>query len=168
LVSDDEFCEFFRQEIAPLVAFVCRAGFNREQARDAAQEAMTRAYLEWSQLKQPRAWVRVVAHRVAMAEVVRSKDGLRRAVSGGWAPSIHYDPDTAILGEEHEHLLRDLSTLSEQRRLVMTWHLDGFDHIEIAEQLECPPATVRSNLRHARNALKALFNARKSGEEACR
>ncbi|MFI9008814.1 RNA polymerase sigma factor [Actinosynnema sp. NPDC053489] len=157
--GSEAFDEFFRRELAPLVAFVRRAGFGWEQAKDAAQEAMIKAYQDWTGIRRPRAWVRSVAHRVAVAEVVRARDGVLRAVSGGWTASTHHDPDVAALGEEHERLLAALRALPGRQRLVMAWHLDGFDHVEIAAQLDVPPTTVRSNLRHARNALKSRFAA---------
>lgn len=159
-MCSEDFGEFFRRELVPLVAFVRRAGFGREQAKDAAQEAMTKAYQDWSELRQPRAWVRTVAHRIALADAVRSKDGVLRAVAGGWTVSSHHDPDVASLGHEHEQLLQALGTLPSRQRLVMAWHLDGFDNAEIADQLDVSPTTVRSNLRHARNALKTLYSAR--------
>ncbi|MFE2751121.1 RNA polymerase sigma factor [Actinosynnema sp. NPDC059335] len=160
MVSSEGFDEFFRRELTPLVAFVRRAGFGLEQAKDAAQEAMTRAYEEWSRLRWPRAWVRTVAYRTAVVEAARTRDGLLRAVSGGWTVSTHDDPDVAALGEEHEWLLRALGSLPERQRLVMAWFLDGFDQAEIADQLDASPTTVRSNLRHARTALKTLFDKR--------
>jgi RNA polymerase sigma-70 factor (ECF subfamily) len=35
----------------------------------------------------------------------------------------------------------------------MAWNIDGFEPQEIARQLGMSPATVRSNLRHARKKL---------------
>ncbi|WP_367133518.1 RNA polymerase sigma factor [Saccharothrix sp. HUAS TT1] len=158
--SSGEFDEFFRRQLAPLVAFVRRAGFGVEQSKDAAQEAMTRAYQEWSGLRSPRAWVRTVAYRAAIVESARAQEGVLRAVSGGWTVSTHHDPDVVTLGEEHERLLEALASLPDRQRLVLAWHLDGFDYLEIADHLDTSPTTVRSNLRHARNALKARFATR--------
>lgn len=62
--------------------------------------------------------------------------------------------------EEHSLLLRLLQQPPRQQRLVMAWHLDGFDASEISDQLNMPPATVRSNLRHARNRLKEFYQKR--------
>jgi RNA polymerase sigma-70 factor (ECF subfamily) len=167
VVCQDDFSEFYRREIGPLVAFVCRAGHGWHQACDAAQEAMVRAYVAWSELRQPRAWLRTIAPRIAATEAARCDKGVQRAVAGGWLDSAHTDPETAILDYEQEQLLMDLAALPERQRLVMAWALDGFDHNEISGQLEMSRATVRSNLRHARNALKAVYLKRKLGEEGC-
>lgn len=166
-MCQDDFSEFYRREIGPLVAFVCRAGHGWHQAYDAAQEAMVRALVAWSAVQQPRAWLRKVAPRIAANEAARDNEGIQRAVASGWLDSAHTDPEIAILGYEHEQLLKALATLPERQRLVMAWVLDGFDHNEISGQLDMSPATVRSNLRHARKALKAVYLTRKLGEEGC-
>jgi RNA polymerase sigma factor (sigma-70 family) len=157
VVCQDDFDEFYRREIGPLVAFVRRAGFGWHQACDAAQEAMVRAYATWSELHQPRAWVRRTAYRHATSDAARTNESVKRAVVGGWTVSTHTDPEVAILGYEHEQLLKALGSLPVQQRLVMAWTLDGFTNHEIARQLQMSTATVRSNLRHARNALKAVY-----------
>jgi RNA polymerase sigma factor (sigma-70 family) len=160
-VSTTEFNEFVRQEWPTLVAFVRRASdVTLEQAQDAVQDALIKAYPEWSTILHPRAWLRLVAQRIAQREVARSKTGLLRAVVGGYDVTTHHDPDIAVLHSEHDDLLCLLRRLPRRRRLVMAWHLDGFDNEEIAEQLGMVPATVRSNLRHARIALKAQYQAR--------
>ncbi|GAB3903233.1 sigma-70 family RNA polymerase sigma factor [Kibdelosporangium lantanae] len=159
-MCEEDFSEFFQAETGPLVTFVRRTGVGLEQARDAAQEAMTRAFLEWAELRQPRAWVRTTAIRIAIAEDLRARDGIVRAVVGGWTVSTHVDPDVAVLSYEHEQLLKDLNTLPLRQRLVMTWKLDGFENDEIAEQLDMTPATVRSNYRHARATLRSAYLAR--------
>jgi hypothetical protein len=43
-VCGPTFVEFFYHEFGPLVAFLQKIGFEREQAKDAASEAMTCAY----------------------------------------------------------------------------------------------------------------------------
>jgi RNA polymerase sigma-70 factor (ECF subfamily) len=150
------FDEFFRQETKALIAFVRRAaGVTQEQAQDAVQDAMIKAYPVWADLTSPRAWIRVAAYRNAVFEAARTQDGVLRAVAGGWTATTHHDPDVVVLNCEHEQLLRYLVDLPRRQRIVMAWHLDDFDNDEIAEQLQMAPATVRSNLRHARKALSS-------------
>lgn len=160
-VRDSTFVEFFRGELGPLVAFLQKAGFEREKAEDAASEAMTCAYQSWSRIdRSPRGWVRTVAYRIACGQARRACEEPLRAVAGGWAIPAHYDVDAVEATEEHELLLRLLQQLPQRQRLVMAWHLDGFDTNEISEQLNMPPATVRSTLRHARDRLKKVYQAR--------
>jgi RNA polymerase sigma factor (sigma-70 family) len=160
-VCDPTFAGFFRQELGPLVAFLRKIGFGREEAEDAASEAMTCAYQHWSRIdRSPRGWVRTAASRIACNQARRGRDDVLRAVAGEWVPSTHDDVDVAEAIEGHNLLLRLLQQLPRQQRLVMAWHLDGFDTSEISAQLNMPPATVRSNLRHARNQLKEFYQKR--------
>jgi RNA polymerase sigma factor (sigma-70 family) len=150
-----DFEGFVRSETPALVAFVRRvANVGTEQAKDAVQEAVIKAYLQWSEIENPRAWVRRVAQRAAAHEARRTEVGIRRAVVGGHHVDVHHDPDVANEVVEHEQLLRYLADLPRKQRDVMAWYLDDFSVAEIAGQLDMEPATVRSNLRHARNALR--------------
>lgn len=164
-MCSEPFNDFYRRELTPLTAFVCRAGFGREQATDAAQEAMANAYKVWPSLAEPKAWVRTAAYRIARTEAARLAKGAARAVAGGWAVSVHLDPDLAVSNEEHLQLVRDLAELPPRRRLVFAWHYDGFTTAEIASQLTMSPSTVRSNLRHARRAMEKIYRQRGAGDE---
>jgi DNA-directed RNA polymerase specialized sigma24 family protein len=62
-----------------------------------------------------------------------------------------------------DQAVRAIQQLPRQQRLVMAWHLDGFDTKEISDQLNMPPATVRSHLRHARGRLKVAYQTRSAG-----
>lgn len=158
------FVEFFRDEFGPLVAFLQKIGFEREAAKDAASEAMTCAYQSWRRIdRSPRGWVRKAAYRIACAQARRDREEPLRGVVGGWAIFAHYDVDTVETVEEHDLFLRLLLQLPRQQRLVMAWHLDGFDAKEISDQLDMTPATVRSNLRHARDRLKIVYQAQIPG-----
>jgi RNA polymerase sigma-70 factor (ECF subfamily) len=162
-VGGTAFDEFFRSEYPLLIGFLQKIGFEREQAKDAAAEAMTGAYESWARIDRPRAWVRKVACRIASEQARRAREGPLKAVAGGWASATHYEVDVVELNEEQDLLLRLLRQLPRQQRLVMAWHLDGFDSNEISELLGRPPATVRSTLRHARDRLKAIYPARCAG-----
>lgn len=167
-VPDLTLDELFRDDYGPLVAFLRKSGFGRDQAEDAASEAMTCAYESWSQIESPRAWVRTVAYRIACSQAKRAHEEAPRALAGGWVTSIQDDIDDIDVveaAEERDELLGLLQQLPGQQRLVMAWHLDGFRTKEISEGLGMPPATVRSTLRHARNRLKAAYWTRFADSE---
>jgi RNA polymerase sigma factor (sigma-70 family) len=167
--STSIFIEFFHDEFGPLVAFLQKSGFEREQAKDAASEAMTCAYESWSRIdRSPRGWVRRAAYRIACNQAQRAREEPLRVVAGGWAIPPHGDVDVVEAAEEHAELLRLLQQLPRQQRLVMAWHLDGFDTNEISERLDMPPATVRSTLRHARDRLKVAYQSRSAGRRNAR
>lgn len=139
------FTGFFQREYAPLVAHLVIAGFPRAQAEDAAAEAMVELHTAWDAVRTPRAWVRKVAWRVAVAQ--RPKD-------------VAPVPDRPAGDDEQGEvalrvsLTRAMGELPPRQREVMAWTLDGFRPGEIAEQLGRPVGQVRANLAHARRALR--------------
>ena len=150
-----DFDEFFRQNLAALQGFVIKNGFSREEAADAAQEAMVRACHSWDYISAPRAWVYRVALRSAVAAAARHDDGIRRAVAGGWAiTSEHAATDQLAVIDERPLVEILLAKLPTRQRTVLAWHLEGFEINEIAELMEMKSATVRSTLRHARRRLQ--------------
>jgi RNA polymerase sigma factor (sigma-70 family) len=166
-VSDDldDFDGFFRRDYVSLIGFLCKVGFDREEARDAAAEAMTLAFRCWLELKSPRAWVRTVAYRIALGQARRDREGVHRAIAS-WS-GAHVDGQEAFrVVEERLRIVELLDLLPPQQRRAMAWRLDGFEISEIAEQMEVSDATVRSTLRHARLRLQyALKPARRDQSE---
>jgi RNA polymerase sigma-70 factor (ECF subfamily) len=144
----DEFDAFFRADFPPLVAFLCKAGFEVETARDVAAEAMLHALEAWPTIEDPRAWVRRFAGRL--------RDAPDSEARVDWAPVTdpRDDEKLAALVEQHGDLIELLATLPGQQRMVLAWSLDGFTPAEIAKALRVAPATVRSNLRHVRERLR--------------
>lgn len=149
----DEFDAFFRAEFPALVAFLCKAGFEAETARDVAAEAMLHALEAWPFIENPRAWVRGVAGRLLDA------DGDARV---DWSPAgdPRDDGKLATLLDQHAELLDLLAALPGRQRIVLAWSLDGFTPGQIADALRIAPATVRSNLRHVRERLRRHRAAR--------
>jgi len=145
--AGDDFDAFFRADFAPLVAFLCKAGFEVETGRDVAAEAMLHALEAWPTPEDPRAWVRRVAGRLLDAA------GGARA---DWtlAGDPQDDEKLAALVDQHAALLDLLAALPGQQRTVLAWSLDGFTPSQIAHALRIAPATVRSNLRHVRERLR--------------
>lgn len=159
-VCGSTFEEFFRDEYKPLVAFLRKHGFGQEQAEDAAQEAMACACKDWYRVDQSaRGWVYKVAYRSACIQARRSRQEVLRAIVGGWVTSTRDDGDV-VEAEERDEVLRVLGQLPLRQRLVMIWHLAGFDTNEISEGLGMRPATVRSTLRHAKDRIRKIYQNR--------
>ena len=91
--------------------------------------------------------------------------------AGGWCgrprPSVptcrppgaspEQDTERALL---RERLPGALATLPERQRLVVTlFDAEGFSHAEIADLVGAPEGTVRSELFHARRALREELGA---------
>lgn len=67
---------------------------------------------------------------------------------------------------EVEVVLRFFRTLPPAQQQVMAWLFDGYETWEIAENAGMKVSTVRSNMRHAREHLRSLWEAEKKEVEA--
>jgi RNA polymerase sigma-70 factor (ECF subfamily) len=77
------------------------------------------------------------------------------------APDPERDAGRALL---RERLVEALATLPERRRLAVTlFDGEGYAHGEIAELLGVPEGTVRSDVFHARRALRDALAAYREG-----
>jgi RNA polymerase sigma-70 factor (ECF subfamily) len=66
--------------------------------------------------------------------------------------------DPAESGELKERLLEALTHLTDRQRAVIVMHdVEGFTHGEIGRTLGIPEGTARSDLHHARAALRRLL-----------
>jgi RNA polymerase sigma-70 factor (ECF subfamily) len=145
--------DFFRQHFLRLVLFVMKLGAGRDEAEDAAQEAMCRAYRFWNSIESPSGWVRVVAERVYLSSSVRAKK--ERNVAATFQAADAVDP--LMPNDETGNVLSVLVQLPYWQRKVMAWHYDGYTIREIAEITGKPESTIRSHLRHARDRLRLVL-----------
>ncbi len=144
---------------------------NEETAKDVLQEAYIRAWKNLDRLKEPEkfdSWLSQIVVNTAKNELekrnhtpldLRADSGededdteiFDRAVSS-WdnVPELEYTK------EETRQLVHELidSLSDEQRLVVIAFELEGLTTKEIAEQLGCSEATVKSRLRYGRNNIK--------------
>ena len=136
---------------------------THEDAEDAVQEAFLHAYraLDRFRVDQPfGAWLhRIVANAaldVARRKKVRDADEL-----GDTLAAPFHDP--AERGELRARLSGALALLGERQRAVIVLHdVEGFKHAEIGAMLGIPEGTARSDLHHARAALRRALSAYRS------
>lgn len=147
---------FFRIEYRAVVRVVMYAGASLEDAEDAASAAMLEAYLAWSVLEHPGAWVRTAAVHTFVNNARR--DRRRPVLEEQAVRQARGDTgtDTAEAGGRVA-VLRALRTLPPVQRMVMALALDGHIPAEIADILRMNPVSVRSNLRHARVRLQQVL-----------
>lgn len=151
-----DFEEFFREDYGRLIAYLRKSGFGAAAAEDAAAEAMAKVMEAWDDVEHARAWVRTIARRYAYDQIERGQRGVERALWGDWARNGHHDgPESAVL--RHEQILYLLDKLPDRQRDVMALAFEEYRNEDIAAELRVPEATVRSNLRHARNRLKRVY-----------
>jgi RNA polymerase sigma-70 factor, ECF subfamily len=128
---------------------------HREDAEDAAQEAFTRAFHSFSQLRDRasfRAWIVKTTWRVA---ITKYRERRRR---GGRELEIQVEavsPESADVGERAGRLWRAIDTLPEKLRItVVLAGIEGHNMREVAALLGVPEGTVKRRLFDARQMLK--------------
>jgi len=155
---DGAFEKFFHADFPAVVALLLAAGFGRDDALDAAADAMTQAYEKWSTITSPGRWVRKTAIRIAIAMAARQREATRRAIRGGWLARTSQEDDRLAAVEHRQPLLQILDQLPPQQRMMTALRVDGYEPAEIAELLGTSPETVRSHLRHARRRIEGILD----------
>jgi RNA polymerase sigma factor (sigma-70 family) len=155
-LSEDGFALFFRERFGRTVVLLITMGASRADAEDAAQEAMLLAWEQWGDIQEQAAWVRTVAVRAYWKQVRAREPTVPLEESGCQAVA---GSDLDIFTEEQQQVLRALRALPPGQRTVVALRYDGATCEEIAELTGKPSATIRSNLRHARKALKEMMSS---------
>lgn len=131
---------------------------THDDAEDAVQEGFLHAWRALERFRPEQAfgaWLhRIVANAsldIARRKKVRDADELSESVS-----SPFHDP--AVRAELRSRLGEAISQLPERQRSVLVLHdVEGFKHSEIGQTLGIPEGTARSDLHHARAALRRLL-----------
>jgi RNA polymerase sigma factor (sigma-70 family) len=140
-----------------LLTFCLFWGRSRAEAEDIVQEAFLRFHERRARVQRPAPYLR--------ATVVRLLTRTAREYPQpdvGAATAIDRCGIDEFLG--HDLTRTALEQLPERQRKVLALDLVGFVTQEIAALLDMEPATVRSNLRHARGVLRPWWTAQ-FGEE---
>lgn len=153
-----EFDRLFRTEYPRLVRALTLACGDRELAADVAQDAFLQAHRHWRRVSayaEPAAWLR----RVAVNRLANRRRNVRR-LQGFLARG----PQGAVTAAGADDVAGSLdlraavAQLTTQQRLVVAFHyLLDLPVAEVARALDIAPATVRSHLHGARQALAGLL-----------
>jgi RNA polymerase sigma-70 factor, ECF subfamily len=133
--------------------------FTHEDAEDAVQEAFLHAYRALDRFRPDQsfgAWLhRIVANAaldIGRRRKVRAAESLPETVALPFR-------DPAIDGELRARLESGLAKLTERQRSVIVLHdVQGYTHGEIGAMLGMPEGTARSDLHHARAALRRTLS----------
>ncbi len=148
------------EQYAPAARRVARALLgNDHDADDAAQDgflAAWRAIGRFDATRPFRPWLmRIVlnaARDLGRRRVVRETEPLSPVAADQHLGPDH-DTDRGLL---RERLATALDRLTERQRVAITmFDAEGYAHAEIADVLGVPEGTVRSDVFHARRALRA-------------
>jgi RNA polymerase sigma factor (sigma-70 family) len=145
--DDAEYDAFFRIAFPRLVDLLRALGASAEQAQDAAQDALLLILeeglehsLEFAELIGTTYALRAMANDIRVHRIWHGP-AVPREVDGG-------NPEVRL--QHTVDLTEVLAALTPRPRRIIELIYEGYSTEEIARLLRVDPATVRSNLRHAR------------------
>lgn len=149
--------DLYRAELPGLIALGLSLSGSREAGRDAAQEALLRAYRQWPtvrELERPGAWLRRVLINLCIDQQRRTRRE-RRSLS-----LLHpRDPvphDSVAPLEDFWRAVRRLPT--RQQAVVALRFVEDLTVEEVAAVLELSPATASRDLSAARTSLSRALD----------
>ena len=150
---DDEFREFFAAEFPRLAGYCLRLLGDEQLARDTAQEALVRVWSRWVGVRDPRAYVYLVATNLVRGEW---RDRARRA--DAWKRAAH---DAPVTYADADPGLRDVvERLPDRLRVpVLLHYYADLPVAEVARLLRRPVGSVKQRLHEARRRLAAELEA---------
>jgi RNA polymerase sigma-70 factor (ECF subfamily) len=155
------FENFYIDDFTRLIRFVMTLGASVHDAEDVAQEAMKAAFIGWTTVTTPHAFVRRAAQRIFYRRCKQDRRRMESATASHTEAIAHDDADVDV-----RHLLRLVRSLPPRQREVMAWTIDGYGIAEVAAATGAPASTVRSHLRHARITLeKEIIRIRADASE---
>jgi RNA polymerase sigma-70 factor (sigma-E family) len=138
-----DFKEFVRSRSDKLVHFAFWMTGNWEDAKDAVQDSLAKAYLVWARMENPDAYV----HRMVVNSVRRGYRARRREILVADPPDLN----VADCGLEAVTARTDLVTALRrlprgQRAVVVLRCCLDLPVADVAEMLHCSAGTVKSQL----------------------
>ena|SRR5206468_9079393 len=130
---------------------------NREDAQEVAQEAFTRAFRRYRQLKDPhrfRAWLTRTTWRLAIDRWRVDRRRVAREQATFDAPPVSTTEEVVLARERSEQVWRAIDRLPEKLRIVVVLTaIQGHETRAVANLLALPEGTVKSRLFLARKKL---------------
>jgi len=160
--TDAEFVELHLRRVFRLIY---RVVGNVPDAQDLTQEAFVKALGRRSQLKDPQKaaqWLGRIAVNTALDFVRQRKRVVFEEIEK--APETPSEsPEQQLLRSEKRAYIEDgLRLLSARERAALILRdVEGLPALEVARQLGCSPATVRSHIANARVKFRKYVKGRK-------
>jgi RNA polymerase sigma-70 factor (ECF subfamily) len=150
------FVEFYESSYTRIVSQILPVVGSLAEAEDITQEAFIRAAARWDRIRDydaPEAWVRRVALNLAFNTVQRTR---RRAVILLRGHRETTAPEPSV---ERVALSQALARLPLRYRSVIALHyMADLSVQQVADELDLPPATVRTRLARGRRRLAELLD----------
>jgi RNA polymerase sigma-70 factor (ECF subfamily) len=167
--GEDAQTRFVQQNLRRVFLLIYRIVGNVDDAQDLTQETFIKALQRQSQLKdleKAAHWVSRIASNTAIDFLRRNKRFTFADVNdipelGGI--STHENPEQAFLrGERKLQLDGVLATLTERERTALLLRdVEDIPAVEVARQMKCSMATVRSHIANARIKFRRYMESRK-------
>lgn len=163
--------EFVRQNMRRVFLIIYRIVGNVADAQDLTQETFIKALQRQDQLRdleKGAQWLSRIASNTAI-------DFLRRSQRMAWteldevldpiAVPAELSPESRVLRGERQRLLEaGLNRLTERERAALLLRdVEGLPAEEVAEQLQCGKATVRSHIANARVKFRRFLDRNGEG-----
>ncbi|MFI1062830.1 RNA polymerase sigma factor [Streptomyces spororaveus] len=161
-MADAEFAALFADLAPRLLQHLLYLGAQPAEAEDAVHDAMVSlltARKGGMEVHHPKAWARTVAVRSYFRR--QHRETLVSEVPDAAAP-ISVDAEVAAAVDFREALKRLPARQSDIMRLFVA----DYSVSDIADLMGMEPATVRSNLRHARKKLALILSDRSRSMQA--
>ena len=163
--SDEAFAELVRLHQRRAYAVARAIVLSHEDAEDAVQDGFLHAYRALDRFRSDQpfgAWLNRIVANAALDLVrrrkVRDTEELPETVALAFRDPGEADELRRRLGDALTHL-------SDRQRAVIVLHdVEGYTHGEIGSILGIPEGTARSDLHHARAALRRLLSNIRSEE----
>jgi RNA polymerase sigma-70 factor, ECF subfamily len=153
--DERSFRELYRRHTPALYALGLRLCGSESDAQDAIQETWLRACCSLSRFRwqsKLRTWLSGILVNCAHEQTRKRMRDAEAQSANDWTP-----PPT-FLAARLVDLDQTIASLPDGYRHVLTLHdIEGYTHEEISEFLEITVGTSRSQLHHARKAIRALF-----------
>ncbi|MCC6857581.1 MAG: sigma-70 family RNA polymerase sigma factor [Bryobacterales bacterium] len=156
---------FVAEHLRRIFLQIYRMVGNAADAQDLTQEAFIKALQRQDQLKDEQK----AAHWLSRIATNTAIDFLRRSGRVNWCeidPTLQSgeeSPEEFVLRSEHRDYLEDgMRLLSPRERAALLLRdVEGLPAGEVARQLDCSKATVRSHIANARTKLRRYMAGRK-------
>lgn len=167
--DSDAQTRFIQQNLRRVFLLIYRIVGNPDDAQDLTQETFIKALQRQGQLKDLQKsahWLSRIASNTAIDFLRRNKkysfSDISR-VSDSISSTYENAEQTLLRGERWLHLDGGLATLTERERTALVLRdLEDIPADEVASQMNCSMATVRSHIANARTKFKRYLEGRKS------
>ncbi len=156
---------FVSENLRRIFVQIYRIVGNTADAQDLTQEAFIKALQRQEQLKDEEKathWLSRIATNTAI-DFLRRHGRVTHCEMDAHTESREESPEDLLLRSEHRDYLEDgLRLLTERERAaLMLRDVEGCSAEEVAKQLDCSKATVRSHIANARIKLRRYMAGRR-------